>query len=168
MPAPKKHNNSNNNNNFINFFQNFQYKQHKQNYGRWFSSTLPACVDNRRLRLTAHCTTAMWVVYILLCKSRNQGCTNIRRLVTRVTKFCSVVPNIFSIIIAASPWHTNMRISSHAPRRKRQLPLTSTGQYSIVGTQYGSSLLVHFWHTEFGGGSWIFGRFVYPWSKRTT
>ena len=36
------------------------------------------------------------------------------------------------------------------------------GRFRIVGYQYGSYCISHFCHLEFGGGPWIFGKFVTP------
>ena len=61
---------------------------------------------------------------------------NYRCLLGRATKFCMTVPEVVSTIIAVSPLRTHMRISSHAPSRKRQVTTRSTGHCTTVGPHY--------------------------------
>jgi hypothetical protein len=57
--------------------------------------------------------------------SRNQGCTNPRRLVARVTNFCSVAPNIASISIASPPSpHFTYQYSYQFTCTERKAPAT--------------------------------------------
>jgi hypothetical protein len=67
----------------------------------------------------------------------DQQCTNPRRVFARATKFCTMTPNIFSLLIAGffPHLHTKMCISSHALKRKRQITVRFTGRPRTVGPQ---------------------------------
>jgi hypothetical protein len=81
-----------------------------------------------------------------------QGCTNPGRLVVLATEFYPVAPNIFSIITAVfSPLTYKNVYQLHAPGRKRQVTVTFTGHCTVVGPQYGTFFMSHFWRLEFGG-----------------
>jgi hypothetical protein len=58
-----------------------------------------------------------------------------------------------------------MCISSHAPSRQRQITIRFTGHCRTVVPQYGNCFVSPFWRLHFGGGLYIFGKFVEPWSK---
>jgi len=53
-----------------------------------------------------------------------------------VTKFCTVVPNIFSIITISPPLHTKMFVSLHAPNRKQWITVRLTDYCRILGSLY--------------------------------
>ena len=55
---------------------------------------------------------------------------------------------------------TKMCISARAPSRTRQITMSVTYNFILVGPQYGSCFLSP-WNVEFGGGSQIFGKCVH-------
>ena len=57
------------------------------------------------------------------CKYPNidSACINSGRLITQTVEFCTLVPNIFRLIISVFSLRTNMRISSHAPGSNSQI-----------------------------------------------
>jgi hypothetical protein len=78
-----------------------------------------------------------------------------------VTKFCMIVPSIFSIITAVLPlWHRKYQFTC----RKQQAPDNRfTCLARIAGPQYGTCFISPFWCLEFSSGSQIFWKFVEPW-----
>jgi hypothetical protein len=61
-----------------------------------------------------------------------------RYLVVQVTKFCTVVPNIYSIITISltHTLHTKMFISLHAPNRKQWITVRLADHCRILGSLY--------------------------------
>jgi predicted metal-dependent hydrolase len=58
-----------------------------------------------------------------------------------------VIIKYFHIIYRSFSLHmTKMCISPHAPSRKRQLTVMFTGHSGIVGRQWGTCYVSHFWH----------------------
>jgi hypothetical protein len=92
-----------------------------------------------------------------------QGFTHPRQLVMgRATRFCMVAPNTFSVIIAVLSLIYKNVFQVHMHDRKCQITVSATGHSRIVGSWYGASFMLHFLHLEFGGGCYIFGKFVDP------
>jgi hypothetical protein len=61
-------------------------------------------------------------------------------------KFCTVVPNICSIIMQFFPLHSKSSITCNAPRRKYQITVWFTSHSRIIGHQYGTCSMSSFWH----------------------
>jgi len=69
----------------------------------------------------------------------SQGCTIPRHLVTWMTKFCTVAPNIFSIIIVVFfIVHTKLCNCLHAPTRKHHMLVRFTGRSRTSGPHDGN------------------------------
>lgn len=70
---------------------------------------------------------------------------------TRMTKFFTVAPDIFIIIIAVFPIHTKMCISTHASNHCKD-----HGSFQNCGPSVWTSCMQLFWHQEFGSDNQIF------------
>jgi hypothetical protein len=62
------------------------------------------------------------------------GCTNLRHLITQVSKFFAMAPNIFSVIMAIFPC-TQKCVSSLTLNRIHWMTVRSTGYSRVVGPQ---------------------------------
>ena len=86
-----------------------------------------------------------------------QGCTNSGCLVYRATKLCTVQQDYGSFSL-----HKIRRNSSHATRIKRHIRASFKSRARILGPQYGTSFMTHFWRLEFESVAYILRTFVVP------
>lgn len=80
----------------------------------------------------------------------NSECTNTGHLVTWVTKFYIVVPNIFSSITAVL---FTDKDKVHTDSKQKEPTERYTGLSTMVGPLHGTSSMSPLWHLMFGGGS---------------
>ena len=78
------------------------------------------------------------------------------------TKFFTMAHHTFSTITAVFPLCTRTCISSWAPCRKHNVTVMFTGHSRIVGPPFTTSLMSLFWHVEFGGSCYSFGKMWAP------
>ena len=78
----------------------------------------------------------------------NSECTDTGHLVTWVTKFYIVVPNIFSSNTAVL-----FTDKVHTDTKQKEPTVRYTRLSTIVGPLHGTSSMSPFWHLKFGGGS---------------
>lgn len=78
-------------------------------------------------------------------ENNKQGFKNTVRLVARETDVCTVAHNILGTIIEDfDPLHTKMCVSSRKLNIKRQITVSFTDDFRILGPQDGTC-----WHLEF-------------------
>lgn len=101
------------------------------------------------------------LVTISVTLSLSQGCTNPGNLIACATKFFTLVPKIFSIIVAVFPC-MQWCVISQAPRRKRQIRERFRGFSRIRGHQQESCFSSSIYRQEFEDDSRYLGKFVHP------
>jgi len=87
----------------------------------------------------------------------DQGWTNAGHPVTWTTVFCIVVPNNFSIITVVPP-HIQKHVPNHIYHTNVPDNCEFTGHPTSMGPPNGTCFMSPFWHLEFGGNSYIFGK----------
>ena len=89
------------------------------------------------------------------------GCMNPRFLATWMSKFCTLAPNIFGIIISIFFLYVQKCVSFIAPIRHCQVMVRFTGHSRIVNLQH--LVMSPFLYLIFEGECLIFGKLVGPW-----
>jgi len=75
----------------------------------------------------------------------NSECNDTGHLITWVTKFCMVVPNIF-ISIAAVLFTDKDKV--HTDTKQKEPTVRYTGLSTMVGPLYGTCSMSPFWHLD--------------------